>query len=70
MDDDYGPIFNFFGWELWPWTDDSHWMLTHDRLIMAEWRKHDRRWREPPVLFRFFGLRVYKHSPFRHWRRT
>ena len=38
--DEYEPIFSFFGWELWPWTDSFRWMITHDRLVICEWRTH------------------------------
>lgn len=38
-DDEYAPIFSLFGWELWPWTDDAHFMLTRNRVTKWTWRR-------------------------------
>ena len=38
-EDEFAPLISFLGWELWPWTDNLRWMLTHDRLMICEWRR-------------------------------
>lgn len=55
--DEYEPITLGFGWEFWPETDRLRWMLTHDRLLISEWRKRG-------------GLFVYRQNLLSRLRRV